>query len=81
MIHIYKEELDEFNRKLITNELIKVMESRIFTFGLYQFWPFSVLVHLLLLNQFLLCYLSIPREIIKKKIENKWVNVTMRVLL
>lgn len=69
------------NKKLKTNELIKVMESRISTFGLYQSWSFSVLVHLLLLNQFALCYLSIPREIIKRKIENIWVNVNMRGLI
>ena len=37
MMHIYKEELDETDIKLITNEFIKVKESRIDTFGLYQF--------------------------------------------
>ena len=34
MIHIYKDELDEIDIKLITNEFIKVKESRIVTFGL-----------------------------------------------
>ena len=34
LIHIYKEELDI---KLIKNEFIKIKESRIATFGLYQF--------------------------------------------
>ena len=37
LIHIYKEELDEIDIKLITNEFIKIKESRIATFGLYQF--------------------------------------------
>ena len=34
MIHIYEDELDEIDIKLITNEFIKVKESRIATFGL-----------------------------------------------
>ena len=34
MIHIYEDELDEIDIKLITNEFIKVKESRIVTFGL-----------------------------------------------
>ena len=37
LIHIYKEELDEIDIKLITNEFIKIKESRIATFVLYQF--------------------------------------------
>ena len=37
LIQIYKEELDEIDIKLITNEFIKIKESRIATFGLYQF--------------------------------------------
>ena len=37
MMHNYKEELDETDIKLITNEFIKVKKSRIDTFGLYQF--------------------------------------------
>ena len=36
--------------KLLKNKFIKVKESRIATFGLYQFWPFVFLVHLLLLR-------------------------------
>ena len=38
MIFIYNEELGEINIKLRTNNLIKEKESRIATFGLYQFW-------------------------------------------
>ena len=34
MIHIYKDELDEIDIKLKTNEFIKVEKSRIVTFGL-----------------------------------------------
>ena len=34
MIHIYKDELNEVDIKLITNEFIEVKESRIVTFGL-----------------------------------------------
>ena len=34
MIHIYKDELDKSDIKLMTNEFIKVKESRIITFGL-----------------------------------------------
>ena len=34
MIHIYKDELDEIDMKLITNEFIKIKESIIVTFGL-----------------------------------------------
>ena len=34
MVHIYKDELDEIDMKLITNEHIKVKDSRIAT---YQF--------------------------------------------
>ena len=37
MILIYNEELDEINVKLRTNKLMKEKESRIATFGLYQF--------------------------------------------
>ena len=38
MIHIYKDELDEIEIKLIRNESIKVKESRTAaTFRLYQF--------------------------------------------
>ena len=38
MIHIYKDELDEIEIKLIRNEFIKVKESRtVATFRLYQF--------------------------------------------
>ena len=37
LIHIYKEELDEIDIKVITDEFIKIEESRIATFGLYQF--------------------------------------------
>lgn len=38
MIHIYKDELDETEIKLIRNEFIKVKESRAAaTFRLYQF--------------------------------------------
>ena len=33
MIHIYKDEFDEINIKLITNLFIKVKESRIVTFA------------------------------------------------
>ena len=33
MIHIYKDELDEIDIKLITNEFIKVKKSRIVSFG------------------------------------------------
>ena len=36
MIHIHKDELDETDIKLITNDSIQVKESRIATFGLYQ---------------------------------------------
>ena len=35
MIHIYKDELDEINIKLITNRFIKAKGARIITFG---FW-------------------------------------------
>ena len=41
MIHIYKEELDETDIKLITNEFIKFKESRIGTLGLYQRYAFG----------------------------------------
>ena len=34
MIQIYKDELDKIDIQLITNEFIKVKESRIVTFGL-----------------------------------------------
>ena len=34
MIHIYKDELDQIDIKLIKNEFIKVKECRIVTFGL-----------------------------------------------
>ena len=34
MIHIYEDKLDKIDIKLITNEFIKVKESRIVTFGL-----------------------------------------------
>ena len=34
MIHIYKDELDEVEIKLIANEFLKVKDSRIVTFGL-----------------------------------------------
>ena len=34
MIHIYNDEPDEINMKLITNKFIKVKESKIATFGL-----------------------------------------------
>ena len=34
MVHIYKDELDETDIKLITNEFIKVKEFKIATFGL-----------------------------------------------
>ena len=50
MILIYNEELDEIKIKFITNELIKVKESRIATFGSDQFRAFAYL--LLLLNPF-----------------------------
>ena len=35
MIHIYNEDLNKINIKLITNRFIKVKESKINTFGLY----------------------------------------------
>ena len=35
LIHIYKKEIDEIDIKLITNEFIKIKESRIATLGLY----------------------------------------------
>ena len=41
MTLIYNEELDEINIKLRTKKLYKE-ESRIATFGLYQFWAFIV---------------------------------------
>ena len=34
MIHIYEDEFDEIDIILITNEFIKVKESRVVTFGL-----------------------------------------------
>ena len=34
MIHIYEDEFDEIDIKLITNEFVKEKESRIATFGL-----------------------------------------------
>ena len=37
MVLISNEELDEINIKFKTNKLIKEKESRIATFGLYQF--------------------------------------------
>ena len=37
LIHICKEELDEIDIKLITNEFIKIKESGNATFGVYQF--------------------------------------------
>ena len=40
-INIYNEELDEIDIKILTNKLIKEMESRIATRGLYQFWAFA----------------------------------------
>ena len=49
MIHVYKEKLIEINKKLITNEFIKVKEPRIATFRLYQIWAIFASVHLLLL--------------------------------
>ena len=40
-IRIYNEELDKINIKLITNNLIKVKDSRIAIFRLHQFWAFT----------------------------------------
>ena len=39
MIHIYKDELDDIDIKLITNEFIKVKEYRTITFGLLILRP------------------------------------------
>ena len=35
MVHVYKEELDEINMKLIVNKFIKVKEFRIASFELH----------------------------------------------
>ena len=35
MIHVYNDKLNEINKKLITNEFIKVKEPRIASFRLY----------------------------------------------
>ena len=35
MIHIYKDELDEIDIKLITNQFIKVKQSIIITLGMF----------------------------------------------
>ena len=40
-INIYNGELDETDIKILTNKLIKEMESRIATRGLYQFSAFA----------------------------------------
>ena len=67
LIHIYKEELDEIHIKLITDEFIKIKESRLLLLGCINFEHLFVLVHiLLLLNSFLLSFLPIPPEIIRK---------------
>ena len=64
MIHIYNKELHEINMKLTKNKFHRVKKS---TFGLNQFWAKFILIHIsLLLNPFLLCFHSIPFEIIKK---------------
>ena len=55
-MHIYKEELDETDIKLITNEFIKVKESRIDTFGLYQFWAFVWIALFIVTASFIFLY-------------------------
>ena len=92
MILIYNEELDEINVKLRTNKLMKEKESRIATFGLYQFWAFACF-SLFIVTAWLvssLCFLSITPEIIKVflwfqgvlkgNIGTKWVNVSMKYI-
>ena len=83
MIHIYKDELDEIDIKLITNEFIKefikVKESRIVTFGLL------ILIICLLwfiyrycsTNFFSILPFNIPWNQLEN-IKNKWVNVSMK---
>ena len=40
MVDIYEAGLDETDINLTTNRFIKEKKFRIFTFGLYQLWPF-----------------------------------------
>ena len=68
MRHIFKEEFDEIDIKLRTNEWIKVKESKIATFGLHQSWAFVCFSLFIVTAQhiFSLCYFYKSPEIIKK---------------
>ena len=81
MIHIYKDELDEIDIKLITNEFIKVKESRIVTFGLLilRICLLWFIYRYCLTNFFYILPFNTPWNQLEN-IENKWVNVSMRGL-
>ena len=81
MIHIYKDELDESDIKLITNEFIKVKESRIVTFGLLilRICLLWFLYRYCLTNFFYILPFNTPWNQLEN-IEKKWVNVSIRGL-
>ena len=81
MIHIYKDELDEIDIKLITNEFIKVKESRIVTFGLLilRICLLWFIYRYCLTNFFyILSFNTLWNQ--PGNTENKWVNFSMRGL-
>ena len=81
MIHIYKNELDEIDIKLITNEFVKVKESRIVTFGLLilKVCLLWFIYHYYWTNFFSILPFNTPWNQLEN-IENKWANVSMRGL-
>ena len=81
MIHIYKDELDEIDVKLITNEFNKVKEPKIVTFGLLilRICLLWFIYRYCLTNFFYILPFNTPWNQLEN-IENKWVNVSMRGL-
>ena len=81
MIHIYKDEHDEINIKLIANKFIKVKESRIVTVGLLilRICLLWFIYRYCLTNFFYILPFNTPWNQLEN-IENKWVNVSMRGL-
>ena len=67
MTHIYKEELDEIDMKLMINNFIKVKKSRTAILDCINSKHLFALVHLLLLFNTIssLCSLSISPEIVR----------------